>query len=123
MEDRIIFTGFRNAIDGFLLNFDVFVLPSTSPEPFGIVLLEAMVNGVPVVATNHGGPRDVVVNGETGILVSPTDSKELSEAISKLLGNAELRRTMGENGRRRVKMFSMEKQILKMTELYQRALG
>ena len=123
MEDRIIFTGFRNDIDGFLLNFDVFVLPSTSPEPFGIVLLEAMVNGVPVVATNHGGPRDVVANGETGILVSPTDSKELSEAISKLLGNAELRRTMGENGRRRVKMFSMEKQILKMTELYQRALG
>jgi glycosyltransferase involved in cell wall biosynthesis len=69
---------------------DLLVLPSMA-EGFGLVLIEAMAAGVPVVATNVAGIRDVVVNGQTGILVPPGDPDELAVAIEKVLSNSTLR--------------------------------
>jgi glycosyltransferase involved in cell wall biosynthesis len=73
-----------------LAQIDLLVLPSMA-EGFGLVLIEAMAAGVPVVATNVAGIRDVVVNGETGILVPPGDTDELAVAIEKILSNSTLR--------------------------------
>jgi glycosyltransferase involved in cell wall biosynthesis len=80
----------------------VLVLPSRRPEPFGLVLLEAMACGRPVVATDHGGPREICLPGETGLLVPPGDADALAAAIAWLLVHPERARAMGEAGRRRV---------------------
>jgi glycosyltransferase involved in cell wall biosynthesis len=72
----------------------VFVLPSVWPEPLGIVILEAMANSVPVVASGVGGIKEMVKEGETGFLVKPKDVRELAHKIKNLLDNS------GENGKR-----------------------
>jgi glycosyltransferase involved in cell wall biosynthesis len=83
------------------------VVPSVWPEPFGQVALEAMVTGRPVVASSTGGLADVVVNGETGILVPPGDVAALREALRTLLDDPERRARMGEAGRRRARHFTV----------------
>ena len=86
----------------------VFVCPSIY-EPFGIINLEAMACKTPVVATATGGIKEVVVNGETGILVEPANSKQLADAINKILKDKALIKKFGDNGRVRVeKYFSWE---------------
>ena len=77
----------------------VFVLPSLV-EPLGIVLLEAMASGKPIVATDVGGIPDLVLNGVNGILVKRNSTAELGNALDELIGDEELARRMGEEGRR-----------------------
>ena len=79
---------------------DMLVLPS-DVESFGLVVLEAMALGKPVVATRSGGPEEIVLEGETGILVEPDDTQALAQAIAKLIANESLRAKMGESGRLR----------------------
>jgi glycosyltransferase involved in cell wall biosynthesis len=81
------------------------VAPSLLPESFGIVALEAAAAGKPTIAADHGGLRDVVVDGETGFLVEPGNREGLRSALSRLCGDAELRARMGEAARRRAKLF------------------
>lgn len=81
------------------------VAPSLLPESFGIVALEAAAAGKPTIASNHGGLRDVVVDGETGFLVEPGDREGLRAALSHLAGDAELRARMGEAARRHAGRF------------------
>ncbi|WEK53355.1 MAG: glycosyltransferase family 4 protein [Candidatus Cohnella colombiensis] len=84
---------------------DIAVVPSIGKEAFGLVNVEAMAAGLPVIATNTGGIREVVSDGETGYLVSKQRSRivsELSSRISELLSNSELREQMGRKGRQRV---------------------
>jgi phosphatidylinositol alpha 1,6-mannosyltransferase len=71
-------------------------------EGFGVVCAEAMAHGRPVVAGDTGGLRDLVVHEETGLLVPPGDVPALREALSRLLGDADLRRRFGEAGRKRI---------------------
>jgi glycosyltransferase involved in cell wall biosynthesis len=78
----------------------VFVLPSTEIEGFGIVLLEAMACKTPVIATDIVGVAKEVIQNNCGIIVEPRNSRALANAIIDILGNAELAREMGENGRR-----------------------
>ena len=70
-------------------------------EGFGVACLEAMAHGRPVVATGVGGLRDLVVDGETGLVVPPRDPRALREALLRLLGDSDLRRRLGTAGRRR----------------------
>ena len=80
----------------------VVVCPSRR-EGFGVVCLEAMAHGRPVVATNVGGLKDLVVDGETGLVVPPRDPAALRAALERLLGDAELRRRLGAAGRERAR--------------------
>lgn len=86
---------------------DVFVHTGRH-ETFGLTVLEAMASGIPVVAPNEGGPVDQVVHGETGFLFDPDRPHEMRAAIKKLVEDPELRRRMGEAGRRRALTRSWE---------------
>jgi glycosyltransferase involved in cell wall biosynthesis len=88
--------------DGVLAAADVFVLSSDS-EGFPMSILEAMAAALPVVATAVGGIPELVINGETGLLVPARDPASFAHAIRTLLGDGELRRRMGEAGRERVR--------------------
>ncbi len=82
------------------------VVPSVWPEPFGMVALEAMAAGRPVVASAVGGLADLVVDGITGILVPPGDASALRSAIQALLAEPLLRARMGAAGRKRAAAYS-----------------
>ena len=80
---------------------DVFVLPSRY-EPFGIVMLEAMASGIPVVATREGGPSKVIEHGVDGFLVDPTNAAQFAHAMNDLLGSHEMRSAFGRRAREKV---------------------
>lgn len=99
--EQVEFTGFLHDIRALLGEVDVIVNASFQ-EPFGRTLIEAMAAGVPVVATRSGGPEEIIVDGCSGLLVTPGDSLALAGCIARLLDDRELARRMGEAGRQRV---------------------
>jgi glycosyltransferase involved in cell wall biosynthesis len=94
------------------------VIPSVWREPFGLVALEAMAAARPVVASDIGGLREIVVPGETGLLVAPGDAVGLSEAIARLLDDPGLRARMGGAARERVEWFSPERIVPRIVDVY-----
>lgn len=103
LADRVVFTGAVSdeELIGFYKQCDVFLMPSRQ-EGFGIVFLEAMAFEKPVIGGNHGGTPEVIADNETGFLVQHGDVAALAERIIRLLSDDELRRRMGQAGRRRV---------------------
>lgn len=102
LSNRVRFWGWipNTELKEYYRKAQVFVLPSIWPEPLGIVILEAMANSVPVVASGVGGIKEMVKEGKTGFLVKPKDARELAHKIKNLLDNSELRKKCGENGKR-----------------------
>lgn len=118
LQNVITFTGFRSDIPEVMAAFDIFAFPSHA-ESFGIVLIEAMAMGRPVVSTNCDGVLDIVVDGETGIYVHPRNGKELAEALARLIEDSSLRESMGKAGRKRVEeLFDQRKQLNKLEGIY-----
>ncbi len=110
LTGKVIFTGFREDVLDLLASVDCLVHASTLPEPFGLVIAEAMSAGVPVVATGAGGVPEIVEDGTTGILVPPGDHKSLAEAIAKILLDSRLGKQMGEKGKARAaQLFDIKK--------------
>ena len=105
---------------------DVFVLPShLRSEAFGVVQLEAMASGLPVISTALGTGTSVVnQHGVTGFVVPPGDGQALARSIEVLLENPELRRSFGDNGRKRVEQEYTHQRMIESTEaVYREALG
>lgn len=102
---------------------DIFVLPTIESEMFGIVNLEAMACGIPVVASRIGGIPDLVNDGENGLLVHPNDVDSLSDAITYLLQREELCKIMGIEGNKRVENYSLESIAEKMGKIYEDILN
>jgi glycosyltransferase involved in cell wall biosynthesis len=116
------FTGYREDVPEVLALTDVFVLPSTD-EPFGRVIVEAMAMERPVVATETGGVPEIVVPGETGMLVPPEDPAALAEAIVALLGDPQRGREMGRRGRERVlEHFDARRTVAQVQQVYEEVL-
>ncbi len=101
---------------------DVFCVPATGHESQGIILIEAMATGRPIVATSIEGYATVVRNGEEGLLVPPKDSKSLAEALIKLLTDEPLRRTMGAKGLLRAREFSWDEIAVRIADYYREVL-
>lgn len=101
LADAVTFTGHLDDVAPALAAMDVFVHPG-DPEPFGLVNVEAMAMAKPVVAFAHGALPEIVVDGETGYLVSPGDESALARTVTHLIETPELARKMGRAGRARV---------------------
>jgi len=97
---------------------DVYVSPATGGESFGIVLLEAMAAGTPIVASDIHGYKGVVRRGSEALLVPPREPKPLAAAIARLLRDDELRATMSAAGRERAVGFSWERVTAKVDDFY-----
>ncbi len=97
---------------------DIAVIPSDA-EACGRVIFEAMAMSKPVVGTNTGGTPEIIVDGDTGILIPPRDPEALTEAVLRLADDPRLRDRMGESGRRRIeKNFSIEAHVRQIELAY-----
>jgi len=118
IESSVHFLGPRSDVPAILSALDVFVLPSLM-EGISLTLIEAMASGLPVVTTRVGGNPEVVVDGDTGLLVPVGDAEALASAMGALLGAPEEARAMGERGRRRAEaVFNGERMIDAYEEIY-----
>jgi glycosyltransferase involved in cell wall biosynthesis len=123
LQDRVIFTGFLGDPTRVYSTLDLYVATSLK-EGLPLAPLEAMGASLAIVATNVPGHRDVVADGETGILVPPEDSAALAEAIASLVADPARRRKMGEAGRQRVlDHFAITSMVDKTADVYRRAVG
>lgn len=123
LSEQITFVDAVESVQAFLEMIDLLVCPSIA-EPFGRVLIEAMAMEKPVIASAVGGPLEVVVEGETGLLVQPSNSTALAGAMMKLMRSPEMSRAMGLKGRQRVQeMFSIEGHVEQMEGIYKEVLN
>jgi glycosyltransferase involved in cell wall biosynthesis len=99
------------------------LVPSLWREPFGIVVIEAMAAGKPVVASRIGGIPEIITDGETGLLVSPGDAAALAAAMTRLIDNGDLRHVMGRAARRRAGDFSVSAVVPRIEAVYHRVLA
>jgi glycosyltransferase involved in cell wall biosynthesis len=107
--NRVIFLGFHQDVDAFIKKIDFLVVPSTAFESFGMVILEAMKHSKAVICTDHGGMKEVVEDGVTGLVVPSTDEHRLARAITKLLVNPDMASRMGKAGYQRLnKLFTSD---------------
>ncbi|HEX8231052.1 MAG TPA: glycosyltransferase family 4 protein [Chloroflexia bacterium] len=121
VDDRVRFLGRlgQDELAALYRNCAMLVATSFVNETFGMALCEAMACGTPVVASDFGGFREVVVEGETGFRVSPQDPRDLAVKITALLASPQLRDRMGQAGRRRVlDMFSWKAVADRLEEVY-----
>ncbi|RLC80645.1 MAG: hypothetical protein DRI61_05320 [Chloroflexi bacterium] len=115
VANKVVFTGHLEDIRPALAAMDVFVHPG-DPEPFGLVNIEAMAMGKPVIAFAHGALPEIVVDGETGILIPPENEISMAMAVEELLLDPSRRYQMGSAGRKRVEEFFDIHQVVKQIE-------
>ncbi len=124
LDRSIILAGWRNDINNVIADLDILVQATTTfPEGFGLTCIEGMALAKPVIATNIPGPSDIVIDGETGFLVTPGDIKAMAEKIIFLLDNPQSAKELGEKGKQRVESyFNIKKTVKKIEELYDEVL-
>jgi glycosyltransferase involved in cell wall biosynthesis len=117
------FPGFMSEVHKAYSAFDIFALPSIY-ETFGLVVLEAMTTGLPVVASRVGGVQELLENGRTGILVSPGDPQALAQAVGSLIDDPQGSRQMGMAAREEaLERFDRRKTIARIENFYQTTKG
>ncbi len=102
IAERTVITGIRRDVERMYAAMDIFVLPSTCDEAFGMVIIEAMAMGKPVIGTRVGGIPELISSGQNGLLVSPGDEAALAIAIKKYLDDSEFAAGIALSGRRTV---------------------
>jgi glycosyltransferase involved in cell wall biosynthesis len=116
---RVTFTGWRDDIPRIMADLNLLILSSLW-EGFGLVLLEAMMMGKPIVASRVSAIPEIVVDGVTGLLVPPRDQEALAKAIIAMLQDKERAEAMGQAGRERVeRYFSVERMVQQTEALYE----
>ena len=99
LDGRVRFLGFRSDVPELMASMDVVAHTSIVAEPFGRVVVEAMMCGRPVVATRGGGVTEIIRDGETGLLVPPGDASALAAALGTILSDPALAQRLGQSGR------------------------
>jgi glycosyltransferase involved in cell wall biosynthesis/predicted O-methyltransferase YrrM len=124
LDRNFVLTGARQDVPALMKAMDIFVFPTTAPyESFGIVVIEAMSAGIPVIASDIGPLREIINNGEDGILIPPKDGDVLRFAIERLMKNQDLMKKLAEEGKKTVhERFSLKKRIKEMEGVYERIL-
>ncbi len=123
VADRVSFLGEREDVPELMRALDVLLLPSTE-EPFGRALIEAMALGVPVLATNVGGPTEIIEDGREGYLLPPGQPSAWAQAVRRIAERPDHGRELGVAGRRRVEQaFTTERHAAAVTAVYERALA
>ena len=120
LDRRVTFSGRvdNRLIGSYYERIDLLVVPSVWPENSPVTITEAMASGIPVIASDMGGMRELVENGVTGLLVPPGDVGALAEKIEYLVRQPQVRRQMGENARERIKEHELARQGSRVLEVY-----
>jgi phosphatidylinositol alpha-mannosyltransferase len=120
LED-VVFTGYvpYEDLPRYYKLADVFCAPNTGQESFGIILLEAMAAGTPIVASDIEGFAEVVRNGKEGVLVPPRDSEALAAALSRLLADDDLRQELVARGSQRAQHYSWDRIAQEVLDYYE----
>ncbi len=121
IEDNIKLTGFvpDKLLPVYYNAADYFVLPSASGEGLPLVLFEAMACGLPVIATTVGGTPEIINHMKNGVLVPPRNPEAIAEALSKLIAEEELGKSIGEEARKNVEdRFTWEENVRQLQETY-----
>ena len=123
IQDRVLFTGYRSDVPEIMAASDIITHCSVYPDPFPGVVLEGMVVGKPVVASDIGGPREQLEDGVSGVLVEPGEPVILADALCDLLDDEEKRKRLGRNARQRVQSeFTVDAFNQRLSRLYQQVL-
>jgi glycosyltransferase involved in cell wall biosynthesis len=123
LDDRVSWLGEREDVPELMRALDVLLLPSWE-EPFGRALIEAMALGVPVVATNVGGPPEILEDGREGYLLAPREPAAWARAIARIVESPERAAEMGRAGTLRVKQsFTLERNVAETLAVYERAMA
>jgi glycosyltransferase involved in cell wall biosynthesis len=112
LQQQVHFMSFVSDIYPVWWASDVACVPSLEPEPFGMVAIEAMACGLPVVAAAHGGLLDIVLDAQTGLLFEPRSPRALADSLQRLASDKAMRRKLGLAGaRRQAECFSLRTQV------------
>lgn len=124
LEGRVSLLGFRRDVADVMRLCRVIVHSSTSPEPFGRVIIEAMALGIPVVAADTGGPVEIIEDGASGHLVDPRDTEALARAVQRLLTDQDLHAGVSARASERVRaVYVPEAHAAQVARVYARVLG
>ncbi len=124
LDGHVVFRGFQSDVVTEMRNLDIVMHCSTSPEPFGQVITEAMALQKPVIATRAGGVLEIIEDRTSGLLVDMGNVREASELVTMLIDKPLVAKVLGENGRKRVlEHFTIQASALATLELYTELLG
>jgi len=122
---RLVFVGCvsHDELPRYYKTADIVCAPATGKESFGIVLLEAMALGKPVVASNIDGYASIMTHGAEGLLVPPRDEKALAQALISLMANESLRQQMGARGRLTAAEYDWKRVVQRVLDYYVKVLN
>ncbi|HHW46981.1 MAG TPA: glycosyltransferase family 4 protein, partial [Clostridiales bacterium] len=118
LQDKVSFLGFRRDVPELLTASDVFILTSRR-EGLPKAVLEAMAIGLPIIATDVRGNRDLVKSGENGYLVPVDDVETTSQVIKKLISSPELRNSMQEKNKEKARAYALDRILPQMEKIYE----
>jgi glycosyltransferase involved in cell wall biosynthesis len=119
LENKIVFTGYIKEVERIYSIMDLVVHTSIDPEPFGLVITEAMSYGIPVIASNLGAPKEIITDGIDGYIVDPTSTEILASKIIELLTNIDRRESMGKLAKEKVlKKYNIKNYTREIEDIY-----
>ena len=122
LADRVHFLGQRDDVPKLMRAVDAMIHPSIDPEPFGRTLIEAMLAGVPVIASDTGAASDILADGKAGTLVAPNNPKALADAVKRvLIGDQAMVQQLEYAGKRARSVYSLERMLLEISRVISQA--
>ncbi len=121
IQHRVTFPGFidnKHALS-YIAGHDIMVMPSLVAEGFGVAALEALAVGIPVIAANSGAVSEIVDDNQSGLLINPANTDELSGALARLIADSDLRNRFGEYGKQQVaELYNWKENLTAMERVY-----